>query len=104
MSAESQTSYSENFVVSIGIEGRRKGKVPTELRGCLETEERGRQFHTINGSVYYRVTYSWGEIGIQPTTIQRHSQWHSTPPRGHVVYFVVNLGYEVGAWKQDMHS
>ena len=51
---------------------------------------------------FYRVTYSQGRIGVQQATMQNQS--HTVPPRGHWGNFVVNPGYGVGAWKQDVHS
>lgn len=44
--------------------GQREGKMLTELRRPLKTEEREGQLPIINESVYYRVTYSEGGIGL----------------------------------------
>ena len=46
----------------MGVGGWRKQKVPIELRRHFETNKEGRPLHIINGSVYYRVTYSQASL------------------------------------------
>ena len=45
----------------------------------------------VNGSVYYRVTYSQGGIQIRWSAIQEHLQLNSTPLRGHRDNFIASL-------------
>ena len=54
--------------------------MPTELRRHLETEKQGRQLHIINGSVYYRVTFTrWDWADNDPEAFTAAL----TLPRGH---------------------
>ena len=57
----------------------------------LETKQWDRQLYMVNGSVYYRVTYSQGGIQIRWSAIQKHLQLHSTPLRGHGDNFIASL-------------
>ena len=77
----------------------------TEVRRHHETEKREGQLPIINGSIYYRATYSQGRIYWgQATTIPKHSHLHSAPPRSRWGSFIVNLGNGVSAWKKGVHS
>lgn len=68
--------------------------MPTKLRRHLETKKQGRQLHITNESVYYRVTYSQGGIGIRQTKTQKHLQLYTIPQRSHRDNLIVSLGYE----------
>ena len=54
----------------MGLLDDKENKNATELRRYFETEEWGRQFHIINGSVYYRIIYIQGRVS--QTVIQKH--------------------------------
>ena len=58
----------------MGVGGWRKQKVPIELRRHFETKKEGRQLHIINGSVYYRVTYSQASLVSQQLRIRLPKQ------------------------------
>ena len=73
---------------------------PPNWEGMLKPKKQGKQLHIIDESVYYKVTYSHGEIWL--TALRKLSQLHSTPPSGHRNNVIFNLGFKGRCLKQDV--